>query len=642
MAEMKQFKAESKRLLDLMINSIYTHKEIFLRELISNASDAIDKLYYLSLSENLSDVDQSELKIHISFDKEARSITIEDNGIGMNLEDMEENLGTIAKSGSLAFKEELAKEEKGDDVDIIGQFGVGFYSAFMVAKRVEVLSKKYGEDKAYLWSSEVSDGYSIEETDKESNGTIITLYLKDNEEEENYDEFLSQYELERLIKKYSDYIRYPIQMLVTEERPIEKEDAEDDRPMEYESVEEVKTLNSMVPLWKRSKSEISEEEYNEFYKNKFMDYTDPMKVIHTSVEGNVSFTSLLYIPGKTPFNFYSQDYKRGLQLYSRGVFIMENAEELIPEHFRFVKGLVDSQDLSLNISREMLQHDRQLKVIAKRIEKKVKSELLLMLKNDREKYEEFWTNFGVQIKFGVYNNFGANKELLQDLLLFYSGSEEKLVTLEEYVNRMQEGQENIYFVSGDSNEKMDQLPIVKTIKSKGYEILYLSDNVDEFVLQTLSTYKDKKFKNVTQGDLDLESEDEKKEREAKAEASKELLSDVKEALAGAVAEVKLSSRLVDDPVCLSAGEGMSFEMEKVLASMPDGNPYGMKATRILEINPNHPIFEALQAVYANDKESLNDYAKLLYDQALLIEGFPIDNPAEFSRKICDFMVKAVK
>lgn len=642
MAEMKQFKAESKRLLDLMINSIYTHKEIFLRELISNASDAIDKLYYLSLSENLSDVDQSELKIHISFDKEARSITIEDNGIGMNLEDMEENLGTIAKSGSLAFKEELAKEEKGDDVDIIGQFGVGFYSAFMVAKRVEVLSKKYGEDKAYLWSSEVSDGYSIEETDKESNGTIITLYLKDNEEEENYDEFLSQYELERLIKKYSDYIRYPIQMLVTEERPIEKEDAEDDQPMEYESVEEVKTLNSMVPLWKRSKSEISEEEYNEFYKNKFMDYTDPMKVIHTSVEGNVSFTSLLYIPGKTPFNFYSQDYKRGLQLYSRGVFIMENAEELIPEHFRFVKGLVDSQDLSLNISREMLQHDRQLKVIAKRIEKKVKSELLLMLKNDREKYEEFWTNFGVQIKFGVYNNFGANKELLQDLLLFYSGSEEKLVTLEEYVNRMQEGQENIYFVSGDSNEKMDQLPIVKTIKSKGYEILYLSDNVDEFVLQTLSTYKDKKFKNVTQGDLDLESEDEKKEREAKAEASKELLSDVKEALAGAVAEVKLSSRLVDDPVCLSAGEGMSFEMEKVLASMPDGNPYGMKATRILEINPNHPIFEALQAVYANDKESLNDYAKLLYDQALLIEGFPIDNPAEFSRKICDFMVKAVK
>lgn len=639
MAEMRQFKAESKRLLDLMINSIYTHKEIFLRELISNASDAIDKLYYRSLSENLSDVAQDQLKINISFDEVNRTITIEDNGIGMNVEDMEENLGTIAKSGSLAFKEELAKKEKQDDVDIIGQFGVGFYSAFMVAKRVEVLSKKYGEEKAYLWSSEVSDGYAIEEASKAANGTIITLYLKDNEEEENYDEFLSQYELQRLIKKYSDYIRYPIQMLVKEERPIEKEDNED---VEYETVEEVKTLNSMVPLWKRSKTEISEEEYNEFYKNKFNDYTDPMKVIHTTVEGNVSFTSLLYVPGKTPYNFYSQDYKRGLQLYSRGVFIMEDAEELIPEHFRFVKGLVDSQDLSLNISREMLQHDRQLKVIAKRIEKKVKSELLLMLKNDREKYEEFWANFGVNIKFGVYNNFGANKELLQDLLLFYSGSKEKLITLEEYVNGMQEGQEYIYFVSGDSNEKINQLPIVKTVKAKGYDIIYLSDNVDEFVLQVLNTYQDKKFKNITQGDLDLESEDEKKEREAKAEASKALLNDVKEALAGAVAEVKLSSRLVDDPVCLSAGEGMSFEMEKVLATMPDGNPYGMKATRILEINPNHPIFEALQNVYANDKEALNDYAKLLYDQALLIEGFAIDNPAEFSRKICDFMVKAVK
>ena len=639
MAEMKQFKAESKRLLDLMINSIYTHKEIFLRELISNASDAIDKLYYRALSENLSDVSQDQLKINLSFDEVNRTITIEDNGIGMNVEDMEENLGTIAKSGSLAFKEELAQKEKQDDVDIIGQFGVGFYSAFMVAKRVEVLSKKYGEEKAYLWSSEVSDGYAIEESCKEGHGTKITLYLKDNEEEENYDEFLSQYELQRLIKKYSDYIRYPIQMLVSEERPIEKEDSED---VEYESVEEVKTLNSMVPLWKRSKSEISEEEYNEFYKNKFMDYTDPMKVIHTTVEGNVSFTSLLYVPSKTPYNFYSQDYKRGLQLYSRGVFIMEDAEELIPEHFRFVKGLVDSQDLSLNISREMLQHDRQLKVIAKRIEKKVKSELLLMLRNDREKYEEFWANFGVQIKFGVYNNFGANKELLQDLLLFYSGTKEKLVTLDEYVNGMQEGQEYIYFVSGDSNEKIDQLPIVKTVKAKGYEVLYLSDSVDEFVLQILNTYQDKKFKNITQGDLDLESEEEKKEREAKAEASKALLNDVKEALAGAVSEVKLSSRLVDDPVCLSAGEGMSFEMEKVLATMPDGNPYGMKATRILEINPNHPIFEALQSVYANDKDALNDYAKLLYDQALLIEGFAIDNPAEFSRKICEFMVKAVK
>lgn len=645
MARKKQFKAESKRLLDLMINSIYTHKEIFLRELISNASDAIDKLYYKSLSENLSDVDQNAFKIHLEIDKDNRTLTISDNGLGMNKEELEENLGTIAKSGSLAFKQELEeKDEKEDAVDIIGQFGVGFYSAFMVANRVDVVSKKYGEDTAYIWSSDASDGYTIEETSKDDCGTTITLYLKDNTDDENYDDYLAQYEIERLIKKYSDYIRYPIEMWVEEQKRIEPEDGEEQKPedVKYETVKELKTLNSMIPLWKRSKNEITKEEYNDFYKSKFNDFTDPQKTIHFSVEGNVSFTSLLFIPGKAPMNYYSQDYKKGLQLYSRGVFIMDNADELIPEHFRFVKGLVDSQDLNLNISREMLQHDRQLKVIANRIEKKIKSELLLMLKNDREEYEKFWNTFGLQIKFGVYNGFGANKELLQDLLLFYSSKEQKLITLDEYVARMEEGQENIYFMSGEKIEKIDQMPAVQKVKDKGYEILYLTDNVDEFVLQILGAFKEKNFKNISQGDLDLDSEEEKKELEKKAEENKDMLEGLKNALGEKVKEVKISTRLVDDPVCLSSDEGMSFEMEKVLSAMPEGNPYGMKASRILEINPKHPIFEALQKVYAEDKDAVKEYADLLFDQALLIEGFPIDNPAEFSKKICDFMVKVTK
>ena len=645
MARKKQFKAESKRLLDLMINSIYTHKEIFLRELISNASDAIDKLYYKSLSENLSDIDQNAFKIHLEIDKENRTLSISDNGLGMNKEELEENLGTIAKSGSFAFKQELEeKDEKEDAVDIIGQFGVGFYSAFMVANRVDVVSKKYGEETAYIWSSDASDGYTIEETSKDDCGTTITLYLKDNTDDENYDEYLAQYEIERLIKKYSDYIRYPIEMWVEEQKRIEPEDGEEQKPedVKYETVKELKTLNSMIPLWKRSKNEITKEEYNDFYKSKFNDFTDPQKTIHFSVEGNVSFASLLFIPGKAPMNYYSQDYKKGLQLYSRGVFIMDNADELIPEHFRFVKGLVDSQDLNLNISREMLQHDRQLKVIANRIEKKIKSELLLMLKNDREEYEKFWNTFGLQIKFGVYNGFGANKELLQDLLLFYSSKEQKLITLDEYVARMEEGQENIYFMSGEKIEKIDQMPAVQKVKDKGYEILYLTDNVDEFVLQILGTFKEKNFKNISQGDLDLDSEEEKKELEKKAEENKDMLEGLKTALGEKVKEVKISTRLVDDPVCLSSDEGMSFEMEKVLSAMPEGNPYGMKASRILEINPNHPIFEALQKVYAEDKDAVKEYADLLFDQALLIEGFPIDNPAEFSKKICEFMVRATK
>lgn len=646
MARKKQFKAESKRLLDLMINSIYTHKEIFLRELISNASDAIDKLYYQSLSENDSAVDRSAFKIHLDIDKENRALVISDNGIGMDKEELEENLGTIAKSGSLAFKEGLSEEEKKDEaVDIIGQFGVGFYSAFMVASRVEVLTKKYGSDTAYEWSSDAVDGYTIEEAQKDSCGTTITLYLKDNTDDDNYDEYLQQYEIERLVKKYSDYIRFPIEMMVETQKRVDEETAEgEEKPAEpkYETVLELKTLNSMIPLWKRNKSEITKEEYNEFYQDKFNDFHEPQRVIHTSVEGAVSFSTLMFIPGKAPYNYYQQDYKKGLQLYSRGVFIMDNAEELIPEHFRFVKGLVDSQDLSLNISREMLQHDRQLKVIANRIEKKIKSELLLMLRNEREEYEKFWNNFGLQIKFGVYNDYGMHKDLLQDLLLFYSSKEEKLVTLDEYVARMEEGQEFIYFMSGDKIENIDQMPTVKKVKDKGYEILYLTDNVDEFALQVLGSFKDKKFKNISQGDLNLDSEEEKKELEKKAEENKDLLGGIKEALGEKVKEVKISSRLVDDPVCLSSDDGMSFEMEKVLSAMPEGNPYGMKASRILEINPNHEIFKALQKVYADDANAVKDYAELLYDQALLIEGFPIENPTEFAKKICDFMVKASK
>ena len=649
MSRKKQFKAESKRLLDLMINSIYTHKEIFLRELISNASDAIDKLYYRALSENLQDVNREDLKIEIALDKDNRTITISDNGIGMSKEELEENLGTIAKSGSLAFKEKLAQTEGSseDDVDIIGQFGAGFYSAFMIANRVDVTSRQYGTELAHRWSSNASDGYTIDEVTKDTHGTQIVLYVKENSEDEVYDTYLSQYEIEGLIKKYSDYIRYPIQMEVEVSKPIEtaketSDHEEEVKDVEYENVQEIKTLNSMIPLWKRPKKEITKEEYEQFYRDKFDDFNAPQKVIHTSVEGNVSFDALLFIPSKAPYNYYSQDYEKGLQLYSRGVFIMDKASDLIPEYFRFVKGLVDSQDLSLNISREMLQHDRQLKVIASRIEKKIKNELVLMLNNEREEYEKFWQNFGLQIKFGVYNNYGMDKEKLQDLLLFYSSREQKLVTLDEYVNRMEEGQESIYFMSGDSVEKIDKLPQCALVKEKGYEILYLVDNVDEFVMQTLNTYKEKKFKNISQGDLDLASEEEKQALQEQQENHKELLESLKEALGDQVKEVKLSARLVDDPVCLSTEEGLSFEMEKVLAAMPEGNPYGMKAPRILEINPKHAIFEALCKIHEQDSEAVKDYADLLFQQALLIEGFVIDDPMAFSRKICDFMVKAAK
>ncbi len=639
MPRKKQFKSESKRLLDLMINSIYTHKEIFLREIVSNASDAIDKYYF----EHAGHVDPDSLEIRIDPDKENRLLTISDNGIGMDQNELEENLGTIAKSGSLAFKEQMDKkeDEKNSDVDIIGQFGVGFYSAFMVAKSITVISKKDGADTAYKWVSQGDDGYYITETEKEGRGTTIVLALKDDTDEDDYSKYLETYTIESLIKKYSDYIRYPIHMQV--ETSKVKEGTEKEEKPEYETVVEDKTLNSMVPLWKREKSKIKTEEYNQFYKDHFYDYEDPQRTIHFSVEGNVSFTALLYIPSHVPQGFYNQDYKKGLQLYSRGVFIMDHAEELLPDSLRFVKGLVDSQDLSLNISREMLQHDNQLKLIAKRIEKKVLSELSTMLTKERDAYETFWKTFGLNLKFGVYNNWGQDKSKFENLLMFYTSKEQKLVTLNEYVDRMKEDQKEIYYVSGSDLDKMDKLPIVQTLKKKDLEVIYLLDDVDEFVMQTLQQFREKTFKNALQGDLDLDSEDEKKELEQKSNENKELLDFMKEALPDC-SEVKISNRLSEDPVCLSAGEGVSFEMEKVFANMPEGNnPMGaMKASRILELNPNHPIFETLQTLFKNDKDKVKEVAEVLYDQALLIEGFTIEDPMEYSRKICELLVGSHK
>lgn len=633
MARKKQFKAESKRLLDLMINSIYTNKEIFLRELISNASDAIDKLYYESLSEGYKDVDRDGFEIRLSANKEARTLTIEDNGIGMRKEELEENLGTIAKSGSQAFKTSM---EENEEIDIIGQFGVGFYAAFMVAENIEVYSKSYGEDVAHVWKSNAHDGYTIEECDKDTTGTKIVLYLKENDEDENYDTYLQDYELESLVKKYSDYIRYPIRMMVTEQKPIEKENEEDD--VEFEEVQEDQTLNSMVPLWKRPKKDITEEEYNDFYRSKFNDFENPMRTVHMNIEGTLSFTALLYIPSHVPYNYYQQDYKRGLQLYSRGVFIMDHAEELLPEHFRFVRGLVDSQDLSLNISREMLQQDRQLKVMASRIEKKIISELHSMMENEKEEYYKFWENFGLALKFGVYNSFGMNNNDLQDLLMFYSSKEMKLVSLDEYVERMEESQNGIYYASGSSVEMIDKLPQVAYVKDKGFEILYLKDDVDEFTLQALQSYKEHEFKNVTQDDLDLEDAEEKKKVEETSEVNKGLLEKLQEALDGKVEEVRLSTRLVDDAVCMASGEGMSFEMEKVLSAMPEGNSFGMKAKRILEINPKHAIFTSLQALYDSDSDKLGEYAEVLYEQAMMMEGFPVEDPIAYTKKLMDLLV----
>ncbi len=634
MAETKQFKAESKRLLDMMINSIYTHKEIFLRELISNASDAIDKLYFKSLTDDKVDMNKDDFKIEITADKENKVLTISDNGIGMTADELENNLGIIANSGSFKFKNE---NEKTDDVDIIGQFGVGFYSAFMVAKEVEVRSKAYGSDKAYMWKSSGADGYTIEECDKDSVGTEIRLTLKDDTETECYDEYLEASTIKELVKKYSDYIRFPIKMDV--EKTKRKADAKEDDYSDdaYETVIENETLNSMVPLWRKNKNELKPEDYNNFYKEKFFDYTDPLKYIHSKIEGTVTYDSLLFIPARAPFNFYSKDYEKGLQLYSSGVLISDKCADLLPDYFSFVRGLVDSADLSLNISREMLQHDHQLKTIAKSIEKTIKSELKKMLNNEREKYEQFWKTFGIQIKFGVYDNYGRDKDAVEDLLMFTSSHENKLTTLDEYVSRMKEEQKYIYYAAGDSVEKIQALPQTELLRDKGYEILYLTDNVDEFAVKVLMRHGDKEFRNVSEGDLGIDTEAEKEETKKLAEENKDMLSFITAALDCKVKETKISDKLKSHPVCISSSGQISLEMEKILNQNPQNEK--VKSEKVLEINPNHKIFAAMQKLYGEDKEKFKDYASILYDQALLIEGMQIEDPVEFSNKICALMAE---
>ncbi len=622
----KQFKAESKRLLDLMINSIYTHKEIFLRELISNASDALDKLYYRELTEHLAAVSRDDFAIRLKLDKEARTLTIEDNGCGMTRDELENNLGTIAKSGSFAFKNE---NEAKEDVDIIGQFGVGFYSAFMVSECVTVISRAFGSDEAWKWESRGAEGYTIEECEKDSHGTVIILKIKPDTEEEKYSEYLEPYRIQAIVKKYSDYIRYPIRMDMEKSRL--KEGSED----EYETYTEEETLNSMVPLWRKNKSEITPEEYNSFYKEKFYDYEDPLKVIHSSTEGAATYNALLFIPARAPYNYYTREYEKGLQLYASGVLIMDKCADLLPDHFSFVRGLVDSQDLSLNISREMLQHDRQLKVIASRLEKKIKSELLDMLKNDRETYEKFYKNFGLQLKYGVYGDYGTHKEMLQDLLLFWSSAEKKLVSLEEYVGRMKEDQKAIYYACGDSLERIEHLPQTEMVRDKGYEILYLTDDVDEFALKMMHEFSGKPFQSVSDGSLDLDTPEEKEEKKKREEENKDLFTFLGEALEGKVKAVRASSRLKTHPVCLTSEGGVSLEMEKVLGAMPGDNK--VKAERVLEINESHPVFAKLTRLYAEDQDKLKEYAALLYDQALLIEGMPIDDPVAFSNRVCALM-----
>ncbi|MGN1480630.1 molecular chaperone HtpG [Porcipelethomonas sp.] len=623
----KSFKAESKRLLDLMINSIYTHKEIFLRELISNASDAIDKLYFKSLTDDKVGLKKDDFAINIKLDSDARQITISDNGIGMTDEELENHLGTIADSGSLKFKTDNKMEE---DVDIIGQFGVGFYSAFMVAKEVHVKSRAYGSDQAYEWISTGADGYQIGPCDKEDVGTEIILTLKDDTEDEKYGEYLEQYRIKSLVKKYSDYIRFPVKMDVTKSRL--KEGSED----EYEDYTETETLNSMVPIWRKNKNELKDEDYNNFYKEKFFDYTDPLIHIHTKAEGTATYNALLYIPSKAPYDYYSKEYEKGLQLYSSGVLIMDKCSDLLPDYFSFVKGLVDSEDLSLNISREMLQHDRQLKLIAKSLERTIKNELAKLLKNDREKYEEFFKAFGLQLKYGVYSNYGMNKDTLKDLIMFYSSKEQKLVTLEEYVSRMPEDQKYIYYACGDNISRIDHLPQTELVKDKGYEILYLTDDIDEFAIKMLANYNEKEFKSVSAGDLDIDTPEEKEEIKNKEEEAKDLFKFMEEKLSGKVKSVKLSKRLKSHPVCLTSEGDLSVEMEKVLNSMP--NDQKVEANKVLEINPDHPVFETLKNLYESDKGKVEKYSKLLYNQALMIEGMPVEDPVEFSNLVCELMI----
>ena len=623
----KQFKSESKRLLDLMINSIYTHKEIFLRELISNASDAIDKLCFIALTDDKLGMTRSDFQIELHADKDSRTLTIEDNGIGMDKDDLENNLGTIASSGSYKFKQEM--EEKPDDIDIIGQFGVGFYSAFMVAKKITVITKKYGSETAYCWESSGADGYTVTETEKDKLGTKIILEIKDNTDEENYDEFLEQYRLQSLVKRYSDYIRYPIVMDMTKSR-VKEETKDSDHP-EYEEYTERETLNSMVPIWQRPKKDVSQDEYDKFYQEKFFAMEKPLRTIVTSVEGVVTYKALLYIPSSTPYDYYTKEYKKGLQLYSSGVLITDNCEELVPEHFRFVKGIVDTADLSLNISREMLQHDRHLLTIAKNLEKKVKNELTSMLKNSREDYEKFFKAFGRQLKYGCVADYGMHKDELVDLLMFYSSTEKKPVTLAEYVDRMKEDQKFIYFATGENAAAIDALPQTELLRSKGYEILYCTEDVDEFTIQTLMSYKEKTFCSAMNDDLGIDSD----ETPADEKESTALLTFVKETLGDKVAEVTASKKLVSHPVCLTAKGGISFEMEKYFnAVQPDS---GMKAQRVLELNMNHSAVKTMESLVQTDIDKAKKYAEVLYCQALLIAGLPLENPSEYTDLVCSLM-----
>ncbi len=627
--EKQQFKAESQRLLDLMINSIYTHREIFLREIISNASDAIDKLAYTALTDEKVGLNREDFAITIHRDEKSRVLTVSDNGIGMDRTEMEENLGTICKSGSLGFKQAM---EKNEDIDIIGQFGVGFYSAFMVASSVTVISRKYGEDTAWKWTSDGADGYTIEQTDRDCAGTDVIMTIKADTEEDKFSQFLEEYEIRSLIRKYSDYIRYPIRMEVTKSR--KKADSPEDKP-EYEDYMEMETLNSMVPIWQRNKADVSEEEYESFYREKFFDYNKPLRVIHSSAEGSVSFKALMYIPGRAPYDFYTKDYKRGLQLYSSGVMIMENCEDLLPDHFRFVRGIVDSQDLSLNISREMLQHNRQLTIIARNIEKKIRSELTAMLENDRESYEKFYAAFGRQLKYGTVADYGAHKDACQDLLLFYSHKQGKLISLKEYVAAMAEGQEKIYFVPGENKDRLAKLPQVETLTNKGYDVLLFTEDVDEFIPQTLMTYEEKSFCNASSEDLGLQTEEEKKEAEEKAEEMKGFLTFVKESLGDAVKEVRLSANLGSHPAAMVPDAGMSFEMEKYMKRM---NPeFAYPVGRILELNPEHDAVKALQTAMTEDPVKAKDYAMLLMYQAQLMADLPIADPTAYTDLVCKLM-----
>lgn len=637
MSEKLEFKTESKQLLHLMINSIYTNKEIFLRELISNASDAIDKYHFLSLTDEKLEK-TNDYEIGIAVDKKHRTITVTDNGIGMTYDDLVNHLGTIAKSGTLEFLKNLKKDEaKG--VDLIGQFGVGFYSAFMVSKKVEVRTKSPFSEKAWLWSSEGEDSYTLEETDKKSRGTEITLFLRDDEEEESYGEFLEDEKISYLVKKYSDYVRYPIRMEQETERPVFDEKGEEQEG-KYETVREMKTLNQMTPIWNKSKSEVKPEELNEFYKNTYWDYTDPLLSVWTDVEGALTYKSIVFIPAKAPYNLYSEKYEKGLQLYAKGVFVMDKCKELVPDYLRFLKGLVVSPDLSLNISREILQHNRQLVKIAGNLEKKILSELEKLLKNDREKYETFWKQFGVDLKYGIYDNYGEKKELLQDLVLFATVNREKPVTLKEYVEKMPEGQKDIYYGSAPSKDAIRVSPQMDLLKSKGYDVLVLSDDVDEFMIRILHEYDKHEFKSINQGDLNLLDETEKATVKDLEDTNKTLLEALKAALSAEVKDVKLSTRLTDSPVCLVSGEGLSFEMEKVISQMPGDK--GLKADKILEINPKHELFQAIVDVYAKEPSALDDYAWVLYDQALLIEGLPIADPVGFSQKMVRLLIKAAK